>query len=115
MRKEQLDNLTEGPGPSLHPATPDWGTLKALVERAAATLADARRTANSAATRFNAAYRPFFDVVADERGIGLRHRMIPWPRPPRAFGYSDGDGAACVRAPLTRQLLREFLDAKRLM
>jgi hypothetical protein len=60
MRKEQLDNLTKGPRPSLHLAKPDWDTLKALVERAAASLPDARRTANSAATRFNAAYSSAF-------------------------------------------------------
>lgn len=51
MRKEQLENLTKGPRPSLHPATPDWDTLKGLVDRATASLADARRSANSAATR----------------------------------------------------------------
>jgi len=34
MRKQALDNLTRGPKPSLHPAQPDWDTLKGLVERA---------------------------------------------------------------------------------
>jgi uncharacterized protein (UPF0332 family) len=60
MRKEQLDNQTKGPRPSLHLATPDWEILKGLVERATASLADARRAANSAATRFNAAYSSAF-------------------------------------------------------
>ena len=63
MRKQALDNLTRGPKPSLHPAQPDWDTLKGLVERAAASLADARRTANSAATRFNAAYSAAFSLA----------------------------------------------------
>jgi len=60
MRKAQLDNLTKVPRPSLHTAEPDWDTLKGLVERAGASLADARRTANSAATRFGAAYNAAF-------------------------------------------------------
>jgi uncharacterized protein (UPF0332 family) len=46
--------------PSLHPANPNWDTLKGLVERATESLADARRTDNSAATRFNAAYSAAF-------------------------------------------------------
>ena len=60
MRKEQLDNQTKGLRPALHPAERDWDTLKGLVERATAGLADARRTANSPATRFNAAYSAAF-------------------------------------------------------
>lgn len=60
MRKEQLDNQTKGLRPVLHPAEPDWDTLKGLVDRATATLADARRNANSPATRFNAAYSTAF-------------------------------------------------------
>ncbi|MGH7878512.1 MAG: hypothetical protein ACREQD_03360, partial [Candidatus Binataceae bacterium] len=63
MRKEQLENLTKGSRPSLHPADPDWDTLKGLVERAIASLADARRMANSAATRFNAAYSAAFSLA----------------------------------------------------
>lgn len=35
MRKEQLDNLTKGTRPVLHPSKPDWDTLKGLFERAA--------------------------------------------------------------------------------
>lgn len=38
MRKEQLDNLTKGTRPFLHAATPNWDTLKGLVERAADSL-----------------------------------------------------------------------------
>ena len=73
MRKEQLDNLTKGTRPSLHAAQPDWDTLKGLVERATGSLADARRTANSMATRFNAAYGAAFALarVALE-GCGYR-------------------------------------------
>ena len=47
MRKEQLDNQTKGPRPSLHLATPDWEILKGLVERATASLADAIIKINS--------------------------------------------------------------------
>src|SRR5579864_3186229 len=60
MRKEQLDNLTKGTKPSLHPAAPDWETLKGLVDRAADSLADAKKKANSAPTRFAAAYSAAF-------------------------------------------------------
>ncbi len=60
MRKEALDNLTKGLRPSLHLATPNWDTLKGLVERATESLADARKTDNSAGTRFNAAYSAAF-------------------------------------------------------
>ena len=63
MRKAALDNLTKGARPALHPADPDWDTLKGLVERATASLADARRKVNSAATRFNAAYSSAFSLA----------------------------------------------------
>ena len=63
MRREQLDNLTKGTRPSLHPAQPDWDTLKGLVERATGSLADARRAANSISTRFNAAYSAAFALA----------------------------------------------------
>lgn len=55
MRKEQLDNLTKGTRPALHPSTPNWDTLSGLVERAADSLADAKKEANSSPTRFAAA------------------------------------------------------------
>jgi hypothetical protein len=32
VRKEQLDNLTKGTRPLLHASTPNWDTLKGLVE-----------------------------------------------------------------------------------
>ena len=60
MRKEALENLTEGPRPSLHVSDPNWDMLRGLVERASATLADAKRKSNSVATRFNAAYNAAF-------------------------------------------------------
>jgi hypothetical protein len=60
MKKEQLDNLTKGSRPSLHPHPPDWRTLKALVIRATASLADARNATNSVSTRFTAAYSAAF-------------------------------------------------------
>jgi hypothetical protein len=63
MRKAALDNLTKGLRPSLHTATPNWDTLKGLVERATESLADARKADNSAGTRFNAAYSAAFSLA----------------------------------------------------
>lgn len=60
MRKEQLDNLTKGTRPLLHASTPNWDTLKGLVERAADGLSDAKKKANSSPTRFAAAYSSAF-------------------------------------------------------
>jgi hypothetical protein len=60
MRKEQLDNLTKGTRPALHPSTPNWDTLRGLAERAADSLADAKKEANSSPTRFAAAYSAAF-------------------------------------------------------
>ena len=60
MRKQQLDNLTKGTRPSLHPVTPNWETLKGLVERATESLADAKKEVNSSPTRFAAAYSAAF-------------------------------------------------------
>jgi uncharacterized protein (UPF0332 family) len=60
MRKEQLDNLTKGTRPALHPSAPHWDTLKGLVERATDSLADAKKKANSSPTRFAAAYSAAF-------------------------------------------------------
>jgi len=60
VRKEQLDNLTKGTRPSLHPSTPNWDTLKGLLERAADSLSDAKKKANSSPTRFAAAYSSAF-------------------------------------------------------
>jgi uncharacterized protein (UPF0332 family) len=60
MRKAALDNLTRGARPALHAAEPNWDTLKGLVERAAESLEDAKRTPNSSGTRFNAAYGAAF-------------------------------------------------------
>jgi len=73
VRKEALDNLTKGARPTLHAAPPEWDTLKGLVERATASLADARRGTNSITTRFNAAYSAAFCLarVALE-GCGYR-------------------------------------------
>jgi hypothetical protein len=73
VRKEALDTLTKGARPTLHAAPPEWATLKGLVERATASLADARRATNSIATRFNAAYSAAFCLarVALE-GCGYR-------------------------------------------
>lgn len=52
MKKEQLDNLTKGSRPSLHPCTPNWETLKGLVACATDSIADAGKKTNSAPTRF---------------------------------------------------------------
>lgn len=60
MRKAQLDNLTRGTRPTLHASTPNWDTLKGLVERAGDSLSDARQKANSSPTRFAAAYSSAF-------------------------------------------------------
>lgn len=60
MKKEQLDNLTKGSRPSLHPCTPNWQTLKGLVARAKDSIADASKKTNSAPTRFAAAYGAAF-------------------------------------------------------
>jgi hypothetical protein len=60
VNKANLDNLTKGAKPSLHPADPDWDTLVALVERAGESLDDARNDTNSLATRFAAAYGASF-------------------------------------------------------
>lgn len=60
MRKEQLDNLTKGSRPSLHPCTPNWQTLKGLVARAKDSIADASKKTNSTPTRFAAAHSAAF-------------------------------------------------------
>jgi hypothetical protein len=60
MNKTQLENQTKGARPTLHVQAPDNDTLKGLVERAADSLKDAKSKANSAATRFNAAYSAAF-------------------------------------------------------
>lgn len=60
MNKNQLENQTKGARPALHAQPPDLETLKGLVERAAASLKDAKNKANSVATRFNAAYSAAF-------------------------------------------------------
>ena len=55
MNKENLDNLTKGPKPSLHRAEADWDVLRGLVQRGNESLKDARNKKNSLATRFAAA------------------------------------------------------------
>jgi uncharacterized protein (UPF0332 family) len=60
VKKDNLDNLTKGPKPSLHASPPNWDTLKGLVERAAESLADAKKKANGMPTRFAAAYSAAF-------------------------------------------------------
>lgn len=60
MKRENLENLTKGPRPSLHAAAPDWEVLRGLLERASASLDDARKQQNSLATRFTAAYGAAF-------------------------------------------------------
>lgn len=60
MKKEQLENLTKGSRPSLHPCTPNWETLKGLVARAKDSIGDASKKTNSAPTRFAAAYSAAF-------------------------------------------------------
>ena len=60
MNRTNLENLSKGSRPSLHAATPNWDTLKGLVQRAAESLDDSRKTENSLATRFGAAYGAAF-------------------------------------------------------
>jgi hypothetical protein len=60
MNKAQLDNQTKGQRPTLHAEEPDLDTLKGLVERATDGINDAKNNANSASTRFNAAYSAAF-------------------------------------------------------
>jgi hypothetical protein len=57
MRKEALDNLTKGRSPSLHPADPNWDTLKGLVERARESLEDARKKDNTCSRQ------PVFEIT----------------------------------------------------
>lgn len=60
VNEANLNNLTKGAKPALHPAEPNWETLKGLVDRATQSIADARKKSNTLATRFSTAYNAAF-------------------------------------------------------